>query len=147
MTNISQFPRGLAPSHLLVLAHICAMYHKANIKWSKKPYNTLVRVCRLGNLISNSHHQTLQKPEARPASSSYCNFNPCWDFAFSGASVLFVQLKNSSYSGLSFSTQISTDQATGAVILISQLQFQPYLPHPLPSRSCQSPVTMCLLTV
>lgn len=116
MTNISQFPRGLTPSHLPVLAHLCTVYHRANRKWSEKAYNTLVRVCGPGNLIFNSHHQTLRKPEALPASSSFCNFNPCWDFAFSGASVLFVRLKSSSYSGLSFSTQISTDQATGAVI-------------------------------
>lgn len=101
----------------------------------------MVGVCGPGDLTSSSHQQTVWKPEVLPVSSSDSNFGPCWDFAFSRASIRFVLLKHRSYSGLSLSTQISTDQATGAAIQISLLLLQPSPTSSLPSRSC--PVTVC----
>lgn len=142
MTNISRSPRGLAPSHLPALAHLRTRSYKANTNGPKRPTTALVGVCGPGDLMSSSHHQTVRKPEALLVSSSDSNFGPCWDFAFSRASILFVPLKHRSYSGLSLSTQISTDQATGAAIQISQLLLQPSLPHPYPQDPALSRCVM-----
>lgn len=113
------------------------MCHKANTKWSEKARDTWVGVCGPGNLIFTT------KPCGSPRLSQ---LPPATVISIPVGILLSPEplfslfgLKNSSYSGLSFSTQISTDQATW----ISDL----HLPAPVPALPTSSPTLKSLPVV